>query len=285
LTTRAAIAAAEPVTKVKGTINYLGGMDLRPKFHAQEHGRDNLRYDPHVVTIENARAWQEPPSLQREGIALVSHPTAVTDFRDPDEVRRIYLPEIEELVRRVTKAVRVVVLPGGGLVRYTERSPYFRTGVNTQPARFPHVDFTPHTAPGLAPDVFGTRAAELRSGQRLVGFNIWRVVSEPPQDVPLAVCDARTVAREDLVPGDGVYDDGDPATWWELEAFLVRFNPGHRWLYFRDMRPDEALVFRSYDNETNWRAGVPHSAFDDSSCPPNSPPRVSVEARAFAIYD
>lgn len=285
MTTRAEIGAVEPITRVKGTINYIGDMDSRPKFHAQEHSRDNLRYDPHIVTIANARNWQEAPSLQREGIALVWHPTAVTDFRDPDEVRRVYLPEIEELVRQVTKASRVVVLPGGGLVRYTERSPYFRTGVNTQPARFPHVDFTPNTAPGLAPDVFGTRAVELRAGQRLVGFNIWRVVSEPPQDVPLAVCDARTVSREDLVPADGVYDDGDPATWWELEAFLVRYNPGHRWLYFRDMEPDEALVFRSYDNDANWRAGVPHSAFDDSSCAPNGPPRVSVEARAFAIYD
>ena len=141
-TMAAAIGAAEPVTRVKGTINYLGDMASRPKFHAQEHGRDNLRYDPHIVTIENARTWQQPPSLEREGMALISHPTAVSDFRDPDEVRRIYLPEIEELVRYVTKASRVVVLPGGGLVRYTERSPHFRTGVNTQPARFPHVDFT-----------------------------------------------------------------------------------------------------------------------------------------------
>ena len=55
--------------------------------------------------------------------------------------------------------------------------------------------------------------------------------------------------------------------------------------WFRDMRPDEALMFRAYDNLPDWRAGVPHSAFDDPSCPPGGPPRVSVEARAFAIYD
>jgi hypothetical protein len=177
------------------------------------------------------------------------------------------------------------VLGGGGLVRYTDRSPYFRTGMNTQPARFPHVDFTPATSPGLADNVFGTLKAELRLGQRLVGFNIWRAISGPPQDIPLAVCDARSVAPQDLVPGDGVYDEGDPSTWWELEAYLVRHNPAHRWIYFRDMRPDEALIFRAYDNLPQWRAGVPHSAFDDPSCPPGGPPRVSIEARAFAIFD
>jgi hypothetical protein len=86
------------------------------------------------------------------------------------------------------------------------------------------------------------------------------------------------------VAADGVYDDGDPSTWWELEAYLLRHNPAHRWLYYRDMQPDEVLVFRGYGNEPVWKAGVPHSAFDDSSWPPNGPARVSIEARAFAVY-
>lgn len=271
---------------VQATVNYLAPMDERPKFHAQDHRRDVLRYDPHVVTISDARGWRTPPSLDQEGLALVSAPTAVADFRDPDEVRRVYLPEIERLMLQVTGAARVVVLPGGGLVRFTERSAHFRTGMNTQPARFPHVDFTPATAPGLAEDVFGTRRAELAPGQRLVGYNIWRAISGPPQDVPLAVCDARTIAREDLMEGDGVYDEGDdPRAWWELEAYLLRHSPRHRWIWFRDMRPDEALIFRAYDNGSPWRAGVPHTAFDDPSFPPGGPARVSVEARAFAIFD
>lgn len=270
---------------VTAPINYIGQMSERAKFHAQDHGRDNLRFDPHVMPIEDARASRDPPSLEREGIALVSSPTAVRDFRDPDEVRRVYLPEVEQMVQRVTGASRVVMLGGGGLVRYAERSEHFGTGMNTQPARFPHVDFTPATAPGLVDNVFGSHSAELKPGQRLIGFNIWRAISGPPQDVPLTVCDSRTVARSDLMEADGVYDDGDPSTWWELEAYLLRYNPRHRWLYFRDMRQDEALMFRSYDNAPGWRAGVPHTAFDDPSCPPGGPARVSVEARAFAIFD
>ena len=278
-------AVLEQETTVEAPINYLGSMDARPKFHAQEHSRDNLRFDTHVMTITEARGLRDAPTLEREGLALVDSPTKVTDFRDPDEVRRVYLPEVEALVRRATGASQVVMLGGGGLVRYTERSSHFRTGMNTQPARFPHVDFTHHTAPGLVDNVFGSQKVELKPGQRLVGFNVWRAISGPPQDVPLTVCDARTIDRADLVPGDGVYDEGDPSKWWELEAFLLRHNPRHRWLYFRNMRPDEALVFRAYDNAPEWRAGVPHTAFDDPSCPPGGPARVSVEARAFAIYD
>jgi len=277
-------AVGDDVT-VRATVNYVVDMPERGKFHAQDHGRDNLRFNPQVMPIANARGWREPPSLEREGVALVPHRSKVRDFHDRDEVVRVYLQEVEELVRRVTGASTVFVLPGGGMVRYAERSPLFGTGVNTQPARFPHVDFTPLSSPGLQPEIFGAPGATLRPGQRLTGYNIWRVISEPPQDVPLAVCDARTVAPDDLFAADGVYDDGDPSTWWELEAYVVKHNPAHRWLYFRDMAPDEALMFRSYGNEAVWRAGVPHTAFDDPTCPPDAAARMSIEARAYAVFD
>ena len=271
---------------VEAPVNYLGPMQARPKFHAQDHKRDNLNFDTHVMPIADARTWATPPSLDREGIQLIHAPTRVTDHRDPEQLRAVYLKEVEAMVARVTGASRVYMLPGGGMVRYAERSPYFGTGMNTQPARFPHVDFTADTAPGLADNIFGSRAVALKPGQRLVGYNIWRVFSDPPQNVPLAVCDARSIAREDLVPGDGVYDEGeDRSKWWELEAYLLRHNPRHRWLYFSGMTRDEALMFRSYDNEPVWRSGVPHTAFDDPTCPDDAPGRVSVEARAYAVFD
>jgi hypothetical protein len=268
---------------VEAQINYIAAMTERAKFHAQDHGRDNLRFNPQRVTIENARSLEDPPTLEREGIMLARHASEIRDFRDTAEVRRLYPRELEALIVELTGADRAVMLGGGGLVRFTERSPHYKTGVNTQPARFPHVDFTPRTAPGLVDDVFGSKALKLEPGQRLVGYNVWRAFSPPPQDVPLAVCDARTVARADLLPADGVYDAGDPP-WMELEAYIVHHNPAHRWLYYRDMQPDEVLVFRSYDNLPTWRAGVPHSAFDDPTCPPGAAPRMSIEARVFAVY-
>ena len=270
---------------VHARINYVAPMDQRPLFHAQDHRRDNLVYDPHTVAIHDARAFARPPSLDVEGIALHRHATKVTDFRDRDQVLGVYLPEIEQLVRELTGASYVFVIPGGGLVRFAERSPHFGTGMNTQPARFPHVDFTHKSAPGIAVDGFGGEVAPLKPGQRLVGYNIWRATTAPPQDVPLAVCDVRTIVRKDLVVADGVYDEGDPATWWTSEAYLLRHSPAHRWIYFRDMRPDEALVFRAYDSDPAEHPAVPHSAFDDPSCPPGAPGRESIEARAYAVFD
>jgi hypothetical protein len=269
---------------VDATINYFGDAPEKPTFHAQDHRRDNWRQDVRKVTFHDARSWTTPPSLTREGIMLAPHKTSIRDFADRDEVRRTYPRELEELIASVTGAKRVVGFQAAHM-RFSPRSNRYMTGSNSQPASFPHVDVTPKTSHGLVPSrVFNIPAEELAPGEILVGFNIWRVVSEPPQDMPLAVCDVRTVAREDLVEADGVYDEG-PEPWMRSEAYIVRHNPAHRWIYFSDMRPDEALIFRSYGNEKVWIAGAPHSAFHDPTCPPDAGPRISVEARAYGVFD
>ncbi len=263
---------------VEAEVNYLADMDVRPKFHAQDHGLDNLRLDPRTIRICDARAGRTP-SLDREGIVLVPHKTRVKDFRDQAAARLAYATEIERLILDLSGASKVLVMGGFGL-RYAERSPDYGTGVNSHPARFIHIDYTDVSAPGLLANAAGAP----RPGQRIAGYNIWRVVSDPPQDVPLAVCDAGSVDMADLVRGDAYFDVG-PEPWWTFEAFLVRHNPRHRWLYYSNMRRDEALVFKSYDSDPAQPVRVPHTAFNDPSAPADASARVSVEARAFAFFD
>ena len=269
---------------VEGEVRYFGDAPAKPTFHAQDHGRDNWRPDVHGVVFHDARAWSTPPSLGREGFALVPHRTAIRDFGDRDDVKARYGQELAELILQLTGAKRAVGFPFGHM-RFSRRSPRYMTGANSQPAHFPHVDCTPKTAHGLVEKtLFGVAREDLQPGEILVGYNIWRVVSEPPQDMPLAVCDARTVSPEDLIEADGVYDMGDQP-WMTSEAYLVRHSPRHRWAYFKNMRPDEALVFRTYGNEPQWIAGVPHCAFEGPTCPPEAAGRVSVEAHAYAVFD
>lgn len=270
------------VSTVTGSVHYFGDAPGKPTFHAKDHERDNWRPDVRTVTFHDMRGAADPPSLSREGVTLARHTTAVRDFTDRDEIREVYAREIADLLREVTGARRVV---GFGLanMRFSPRHPRYKDGANSQPAHFPHIDVTPKTSHGLVDTVFGPREP-LEPGQVLIGYNVWRVVSDHPQDMPLAVCDVRTVSREDLVEADGVYDSGDPP-WRTAEAYLVRYSPRHRWLYFRDMRPDEALIFRAYGNEPSWIPGAPHVAFTDPGCPSSAGPRISVEARAYAVYD
>lgn len=267
---------------VEAEINYLGDMDIRPAFYATDYSKDNLKLNTVAVKIRNARQTQEPPVLDREGFLLKKHQSAVADFRDQNEVSHRYIPEIEKLMLEVTGAEKVIMGPRG-VLRFGERSEEYGAGINTRPARFAHIDYTKRSLGTLLDPLLEATGYRLRQGQRFIGFNVWRVLSEPPQDIPLTVCDARTVAKEDRVAGDAVFDaPGAPE--FSFEAFLVRHNPKHRWFYFPDMQLDEVLIFKAYDSDPEQPQGVPHVAFDDPTCPPDIPPRASIEVRGYAFF-
>ena len=271
---------------VQGTISYFKSAPEKPTFHAQEHSRDNWEPDIRAVTFHDARSWKTAPSLDREGVCIAAAPTAIKNFEDGEEVGAKYKGELEEILRRQLKGAKIakIVGMGRGNMRFSQRTSRYKTGMNSQPAHFPHVDCTMRTATGLVDHPrWGIRREELKPGQRLIGYNVWRVVSSPPQDRPLAICDVRTLAWDDLVVADGVYDYG-PEPWARGEAYLVKHNPAHKWIYFSDMRPDEALVFRMYEDNDRGRPGAAHSAFEDPSAPAEAI-RISVEARVYAIFD
>ncbi len=267
---------------VTATINYTGPMTETPRYHAHDHRRDVHVLDPHAITIENARARADAPRLDREGFTLVQHASRVTSFLDPEQLQRIYTPEVERLICAVTGAcaASVVATP---FVRFAERSPLSGRLNNSVPARFVHIDYSDARARGIAEQFFLPANGGPRRMGRFAHYNVWRVLSQPPQDVPLAVCDARTVADADLVPALAVFDfPGAPQR--TAESLVVRHSSAHRWQYYRDMRPDEALIFVTKESDPQRPRQVPHSAFDDPTCPSEAGPRSSIEIRVVAYF-
>lgn len=268
---------------VDGVINYIGEMNVRPRYYANDHSRDNLILDPRRVRIEDARASDDPPQLTREGYVLLPHETAVQNFRDPEDVQRVYPAETERLLLEVTGADRVIVT-GPGILRFGERSKEAGMLNNSLPARFIHIDVSGPTAEEFAARALDGGLAALKGKRRYAHYNLWRVLSPPPQDVPLTLCDARSLSAQDLVPADAVFDvKGQPD--WGFEGFVVRYNPKHRWVYYSGMHKDEALIFKTYDSDPAQPCHCPHSAFDDPTCPADVPPRMSIEIRAIAYFD
>lgn len=261
---------------VSAAMNYVAPMIARPRYHANDASRDILELDPRALEISDARGTGA--SLGVEGFELVGHVSAVKDFNDADVVRAVHGDEIAALVKRLSGADEVVVT-SPGVLRFAEKSGKAGSLSNSRPARFIHVDISDATAAE-----FARRAMpEGRRARRFAHYNVWRAVSGPPQDVPLAVCDARSVATEDLVEADAVFDEPDKPE-WSFVGLVVKHSPAHRWHYFRDMTPDEVLVFKTNDSDPAAPHCVPHCAFDDPTCPTDAPPRASIEMRAIAYW-
>jgi len=120
--------------------------------------------------------------------------------------------------------------------------------------------------------------------RRITVYQTWRALSDPPQDVPLAVADGRSVRQADMVTADTVLGE-EYAHAQAFEYSMCRYNPEHRWYYFSNLGRDEVIVFKGHDFDLTRPARLFHSAFDDPSVPADAPPRASIEARAFAFFE
>lgn len=272
------------VRQIQTTMAFLGPHQGKPIFHGRQRELDNLPLEDRAVRVEDVRSTASTFSIDREGFALVPHRSAVADFSDPTAVNGLYLRELEDLVRGLTGAAKAVAMQGG-VIRRSERSPAYRKGGTTVLGRFAHCDFSPNPAGSRfwVERALPADEARERLGCRFAIFTVWRVLSDPPQDTPLALCDARTVRPYDQVCTDCVVDpiDGPGFT---FENSVFRYDARQRWCFFSDMTRNEALVFKGFDSDTRRAAVVPHAAVDDPSCPSTAPPRESIDQRVIAFF-
>jgi hypothetical protein len=257
-------------------IAYAGRGVARPRYHSNDTSGDVLDIQPVQMDIIDARG--RDMTLDGCGFRLCSHRSAVGDFTDRPAVDAIYRNEIVELIGGLSGA-DLVLVNSPGVLRFSEKSALSGKLDNSRPARFAHVDISDATAAEFA----GRAAPEGRRLARFVHYNIWRVISQPPQDVPLAVCDARSVMPADLIPADAVFNAPDRPE-WSFEGIVVAHHPAHRWHWFSDMTRDEALVFKTNDSDLERAHCVPHVAFDNPDAGAQAAPRASIEMRAIALW-
>src|SRR5689334_23401713 len=110
------------------------------------------------VSIEDARPFRDELSFDRQGFRLVDHKSAVANFENSDEVQRIHPGEIERLIRDLTGAPLVRVVPNF-LLRFGEGSAKSGSRVNSRPARFAHSDYSAVSARGRTTRMSRDRSA------------------------------------------------------------------------------------------------------------------------------
>lgn len=225
------------------------------------------------VEINDGRFSERSATLDRNGFALGRQTSKVGDFSDDDEVRSVYYPEMERLVKQVTGAKEVVVF---------DHNVRIDGGVHTSNSRVPvrivHNDYTEKSGPQRIRNLIGGQRAETLLKGRFAIVNVWRSIAGTVQTAPLGVIDARSMRRSDLVATDLIYPDRVG------EIYEVAGNPAHRWYYFSHMNEDEVLFIKGYDSKPRIARFTPHSAFDHPASTPDSPPRRSIEIRSLVFY-
>jgi hypothetical protein len=269
---------------VEAEIAFLASCERRPVFHDVPSDKDFLPLEQHTIPIRAVHDERMTFTLDRHGIEIV-HRTGLLEYQPAGEGRTAYLRALEEIVARASGAARVVAL-GNGVIRRSERSARHRRDGTTVLGRFAHCDFSSAAAGSRfwVEHLLPADEARERLTRRYAIYNVWRCLTDPPQDTPLAFCEPASLAPADIVGCDQVIAAGDGRT-TRFELSLYHHNPGQRWFYFPDLSRDELLVFTGYDSDAAQPQGVAHAAFTDPSCPEGVRPRESIDERLIAFFE
>jgi len=271
-------APAETVPAIEATLNYLVDTGEKVVTEAGPGGTADMRggkLDPRRVVIRNGRPLAPGLVFDREGFRFVRHDTKVADFYSEEEVRSVYYPEMERLVKEESGASRVVIFDH--TLRTADDALRAERKIREVVPRV-HNDYTEWSAPQRVRDLLPDEVEELLK-RRFAIVQVWRPIRHPVESFPLAICDARTVADSDLVVSERRYQHRVGQT------YAISYNPNHKWFWFPEMRREEAIVFKVFDSEKDGRSRwTAHTAFNDPTSPPNARPRESIEIRTLAFF-
>lgn len=267
--------ASDVLPVVIAGINYVEDTDQVPQFSNVDERLNKLPLINCSVKIEDASRSGREATLDREGFTLVTHASSVADPAADDAPLDIYRSELKRLLLELTGADDVRIEKFSPVRRVKPRADIdFH---NCLPAGFAHSDCTAAGVDAMVEWAYGADRPD-RPIRRMALYNLWRLLSPAPADMPLAVLDWRTLEEADVIPGYSHFND------FSLQSAFVRYNPQHRWVYYSRMRSDQILIFKQFDTATRQPCLVPHCAFAESGSARELVPRVSIEARAMASW-
>jgi len=197
-------------------------------------------------------------------------------WEDQEWIENEYYSYIERLVKDKLKATRTVAWD------YTLRKPTYASSKSKDaPALQTHIDQTYWASIERVRLHLGTQASQkiLNNSARAVICNVWRPLTGPISDLPLAFADYRTLDNErdfkDTLPAPPGCRTG--------ESQMLRYHSDQKWYYLSGMTEDECLFLQCFDSLTGVRS--PHSAFIDPSTPSDASPRWSMEVRTVSLIE
>jgi len=238
---------AEPI---KANLKFLANVDGPLVYIPSKGGGDETdhvgNFAMQEVSIHDGRSDKQSSSLDVEGFRLVSQKIEVQDFYDELQVEQTYHEEVKTLLMEMTDAARIDIFDD---TRRSSSLEQQKEKKIREPADIVHNDYTARSGIKRLRDHFADdpNEAEELLRRRFAIVNVWRSIAGPVYNYPLALCDAAT--------------------------------------YFPEMQMDEALLFKTFDSETDGRARFTiHSSFDDPDAPADAPPRESIETRCLVFF-
>ena len=277
----------KPITVHDGRLLQQEEDDGKPDFVSRFFRKHGFVLIPHKSAVRN---WDSGAFGVSDRLGTTMVDQSSLKYSGVNEIATKYHEEVDDLLRNC-------ILPGQNL-QIEQPDQLLRRGKDTA---HPFYGVVVHNDYGVRVEDYHENAIAFddeASGQawrdsyeanNIQGFmviNFWRTVhmSKPLQHMPLAVLDAASVDRQDLV-SSGL--KGFTLSGRITNQLNVRFNETQKWYYYPDMTVDEVLVlnlFCAFKNESDapFRQCF-HSAFEHPLTPSDAEERQSCEHRV-SVY-
>ncbi|ORY88157.1 hypothetical protein BCR35DRAFT_289397 [Leucosporidium creatinivorum] len=242
--------------------------------------------DVEITDLRSIPDYLHEFTTATSGFQIVEHESACLDEIDSEEGKQKYFKEMEQLLLASLPGSTRVQVFNSTIRRKKHNAPAAgtaRTPENTGPVSRAHNDNTPMSGARRVLAEMEDEGEELSKGRCQI-INVWRPLSYPAVDCPLAAMDYRTLdAEKDLVPTDLILSNEGGR---KGQNYSVLHSPAQKWYYLSEQRPDEAIIFKIYDSlvEPGLSQLTPHSAFVNPLAPADALPRQSIEIRALVFY-
>ncbi len=248
-----------------------------------------------LFDAREAQVDRDPTDFFHEkGFVLLPHQSKVKDWNTDytsfdNDITRIYTRELTPLVNDVLLPERKVEIQFPNMI--------MRRGPNTENpfyGQVVHQDF------GLSAEHYRQTTRAFANEETASAFihryreddvigmmvlNFWRPLEmdHPIEHMPLAVCDASSIPRQDIVLSSllGFTPTGKPT-----RQLSLKYNPNHRWYYYPEMRNDEVLAmigFSCFKDDPDHFNSAYHTAFEDPLTPEGAEQRRSTEYRVVVF--
>lgn len=243
----------------------------------------NCKFTKVDHTIHDVRGIEDTLSLDANGFIFRKYPTILseTDLLSRDSVDRVYLPEVESILRKEVVGVDRVFFFDWRLRKFQPEAPAGNINLNDKtqylrPAVEMHVDQSPAATLKRIQLQLPEDAEFLLKGRVRI-FNVWRPLVSAIKDWPIAVCDGSTVVSSDLVETDNVRKHYAGSTMYLMS------RESQKWYYMSEQGCNDVLIFKTFDSDPNVQSrATPHGAFKLEDCG-DVEPRSSIEARALVF--
>jgi hypothetical protein len=268
---------------VRSTFNYTRDTGVAPEiwFYEPPPGTEARvpGDDPREMPIQDAWPRVDSFSLDREGFALRAFRSPFDRWDDDAAIASDFYADVAGFVRDQIGARRVIIFDHTIRTKANAKQQTTETTTTQRaPVMLVHCDYTPRSGPLRVRQLLPDEADELLR-RRVAFYNFWKPLRQRVEEKPLAMCDATTSTADDFITMALRYRERTG------EIFVLRHAPQHHWWYFPLMTPEQAILLKTYDSETDGRARfLGHSAFDHPDTPPDAPTRESIEIRTIAFF-